>query len=65
MPALSDCRAPGLGGPVHSVASGPLLGGKGILKTGIPPGPPNYPLEDPKYHLIQTIWPLIEVHWGV
>ena len=27
--------------------------------------PPNYPLRDPKYHLIETIRPLIEVHWGV
>ena len=29
------------------------------------PAPPNYPLRDPKYHLIETIRPLIEVHWGV
>ena len=26
--------------------------------------PPNYPLRDPIYHLIETIRPLIEVHWG-
>ena len=26
--------------------------------------PPNYPLRDPKYHLMETIRPLIEVHWG-
>ena len=29
------------------------------------PEPPNYPLRHPKYHLIETIRPLIEVHWGV
>ena len=39
------------------------------------PGPPNYPLRNPKYHLMEirrplievmeTIRPLIEVHWGV
>ena len=29
------------------------------------PAPPNYPLRDPKYHLIETIRPLIEVPWGV
>ena len=29
------------------------------------PAPPNYPLRDPKYHLIETIRPLMEVHWGV
>ena len=29
------------------------------------PAPPNFPLRDPKYHLIETIRPLIEVHWGV
>ena len=28
------------------------------------PAPPNYPLRYPKYHLIQTIRPLIEVHCG-
>ena len=28
------------------------------------PAPPNYPLKDPKYHLIDTIRPLIEVHCG-
>ena len=28
------------------------------------PAPPNYPVRDPKYHLIETIRPLIEVHWG-
>ena len=27
--------------------------------------PPNCPLRNPKYHLIETIRPLIEVHWGV
>ena len=26
---------------------------------------PNYPLRDPKYHLMDTIRPSIEVHWGV
>ena len=26
---------------------------------------PNYPLRHPKYHLVETIRPLIEVHWGV
>ena len=29
------------------------------------PAPPNCPLRDPKYHLIETIRPLIELHWGV
>ena len=29
------------------------------------PTPPNYHLRYPKYHLIQTIRPLIELHWGV
>ena len=29
------------------------------------PAAPNYPLRDPKYHLIETIRPLIELHWGV
>ena len=29
------------------------------------PAPPNYPLRDPKYHLIETMRPLIEVHCGV
>ena len=29
------------------------------------PAPPNYPLRGPKYHLIDTIRPLIEIHWGV
>ena len=28
------------------------------------PAPPNYPLRHPKYHIIETIAPLIEVHWG-
>ena len=27
------------------------------------PAPPNYPLRRPKYHLIDTIRPLIEVRW--
>ena len=29
------------------------------------PAPPNYPLRDPEYHLIETIRPLIELHGGV
>ena len=29
------------------------------------PAPPNYPLRDRKYHLTETIRPLVEVHWGV
>ena len=29
------------------------------------PAPPNCPLRNPKYHLIETIRPLIEVRWGV
>ena len=33
-----------------------------ILRTQTPP---NYPLRDPKYHLIETIRPLIELHWVV
>ena len=28
------------------------------------PAPPNYPLRYPIYQLIETIRPLIEVHWG-
>ena len=35
------------------------------LKASILPAPPNYPFRDPKYHLIETIRPLIELHWGV
>ena len=31
----------------------------------LPPALPNCPLKYPKYHLIETIRPLIEVHWGV
>ena len=27
--------------------------------------PSNYPLRDPKYHLVETIRPLMELHWGV
>ena len=26
--------------------------------------PPNYPLRCPKYYLIETMRPLVEVHWG-
>ena len=29
------------------------------------PAPPNYPVRYPKYHLIESIRPLREVHWGV
>ena len=29
------------------------------------PAPPNYPLRHLKYHLMQTIRPLIGVHWRV
>ena len=29
------------------------------------PAPPNCPLRNPKYHQIETIRLLIEVHWGV
>ena len=29
------------------------------------PAPPNYPLRNPKYHLTETMRPLIEVHWGI
>ena len=35
------------------------------LETGSIPAPPNYLLRNPKYHLTETIRPLIEVHWGV
>ena len=28
------------------------------------PAPPNYPLKDPKYHLLETIRPLMEVYLG-
>ena len=27
--------------------------------------PPKYSLRNPKYHLTETVRPLIEVHWGV
>ena len=27
--------------------------------------PPNYPFRYPKYHPIETLRPLIEVHWGL
>ena len=40
------------------------LGSK-LLFQGSLPAPPNYPLRDPKYDLIDHIRPLIEVHWGV
>ena len=33
--------------------------------TPAAPAPSNYPLRDPKYHLIETIRPSIEVHWRV
>ena len=29
------------------------------------PTAPNYPLRHPKYHLIETMRPLIEAYWGV
>ena len=29
------------------------------------PAPSNYPFRNPKHHLIETIRPLIEVHWEV
>ena len=35
-----------------------------FLKSDYQPAPPYYPLRDPKYHLTETIRPLIEVHWG-
>ena len=38
---------------------------KATPKQDSQPAPPNYPLRDPIYHLIETIRPLIEVHWGV
>ena len=28
------------------------------------PATPNYPLRDPKYHLLEIIWPSMKVHWG-
>ena len=28
------------------------------------PAPPNYPLSNPRYHLFETLRPLIEPHWG-
>ena len=28
------------------------------------PAPPSHPLRHPKYHLIESIRPSIEVHWG-
>ena len=33
--------------------------------TSCKPAPPNYPLRDPIYQLVETIMPLVEVHWGV
>ena len=29
------------------------------------PAPPDYPLRNPKYHLMESIRPLIKVHWGL
>ena len=29
------------------------------------PAPPNNPFRDPKYHVIDTIRPLLEVYWGL
>ena len=51
-PALGDAEEGGLG------RRGAALGAPKIS------GAPNYPLRDPKYHLIDIIRPLIEVHWG-
>ena len=34
------------------------------FKASLYPAAPNYPLGDPKYHLIKTIRLLIELHWG-
>ena len=36
-----------------------------LAKLKDPPAPPNYPLRNPKYHLIETIRPLTKVNWGV
>ena len=35
------------------------LGGKDLIQSA-----PNYPFRHPKYHLIGTIRPSVEVHWG-
>ena len=42
------------------------MGGREVSLKGLQaiPAPPNYPLRDPIYQLIETIRPLIEVHWG-
>ena len=37
----------------------------GICKGGSDPAPPNYPLRYPIHQPVETIRPLIEVHWGV
>ena len=59
---------------VQGFSYGPLVWalsfGKGLstrgphLEVGLL-SPPNYPLRHPKYHLTETIRPLMEVHWGV
>ena len=47
---------------VRGLFSRPLIVGNSLIWN---PAPPNYPLRNPKYHLIESIRPLIEVHWGV
>ena len=60
----------GLNSPCAWKAGSPYLGTasdlfiSGHCKLSNLPAPPNYPLRDPKYHLIETIRPLIEVHRG-
>ena len=53
-----------LGGPELCGPQNPNMQAK-TDQQGVPvPAPPNYPLRYPKYHLIETIKPLIEIHWG-
>ena len=42
------------------------VGPRKVHMKAVPqPRAPIYPLRDPKYHQIETIWPLIELHWGI
>ena len=49
--------------PLHHSQTGTIQG-MDSAETTVFPAPPNCPLRDPQYHQIDTIRPLIEVHWG-
>ena len=46
---------------IESLISNP----QSLLEAMYEPVPPNYCLREPKYHLIETIRPLTEIHWEV